>query len=62
MAALNRIALDIGIGKQPLFAWFEIAVGQANNHDVHMRLTARFAEPVEGAMGKGDFQPVTVEQ
>ncbi len=62
MAAFHWIALDVGIAEQSLLRRFMIAMGQADDDDMHMRLALGFTQPTECSMGKGDFQPVSVEQ
>ena len=62
MAALDRIALDVRIGEQPLFRRFIVAMGQSDDDDMDMRLAARLAAPAEGAVGEHDFETATIEQ
>ena len=39
-----------------------VAVRQPDDDDMDMRLAPRLAAPAEGAMSKGDFETVTIEE
>ena len=62
MARFDRVALDVGIAEQPLFFGLVVAVRQADDDDMDMRLPSRLAAPAECAVREGDFEPVAVEQ
>jgi hypothetical protein len=59
---LVRIALDVVVGKQPLFFDLIAAPCQADDDAMNMRLALRVAHPCEGAVRECDFQPVAIEQ
>ena len=60
--ALLRIALDVVVGKEPLFLRLVAAPRQADDDAMNMGLAFRIAHPCEGAMREGDFQPVTLKK
>lgn len=62
MAALHRIASDVGIGKQPLLLRLVLAPRQPEDDAMDMSAPARVAQPFERAVGEGDFQIVALEQ
>jgi len=62
VAAFDRVAIDVVIGKQALFIRLAGAVCQSDNHHMHMGFAARVRAPGKSAVGEGDFQPAAVKQ
>ena len=60
--AFHRIALYIGIAEQPLFIGFIVAVSQADDDDMDMRLAPRLASPRKRPVSKEDFEVQPVEK
>ncbi len=60
--AFHRIAFDIGVAEQPLFVWLIIAVRQANDDDMDMRLPPRLAAPAKCAVREKDFEVEAIKQ
>src|SRR3546814_20280346 len=59
---LIGLAVDVVIAEQPLFLRLGIAVRQADDDDMDVRLATRVRSPGEGAMRERDLQPIAIEQ
>ena len=57
-----RLAVDVGIGKQPLFPGRRFPFVQPDNHHVNVRLATRIRTPSKRAVSKGNVEAAAVEQ
>src|SRR3546814_13468532 len=58
---LIGLAVDVVIAEQPHFLRLGIAVRQADDDDMDVRLATRVGSPGEGAMRERDLQPIAIE-